>query len=381
MNLWIAWSERLVSIGPLSFYSTHYFSDYFPGYLYILWALGSLHSFIFPFSQFNTFSFEVFIKSVTTIFDIGTAYYIFKIIQRHQKPLAVLGFILYLANPAIIFNSSIWGQVDGVFTFFLVLTTYSLLENKDNLKSNIFLSLAILIKPQSLAMLPIIFMKSFGDKNIFDTIKKLFLIPILLIILSLPFFINDPIFGLANLGQKATAVYPYTSLFAFNFWSLFGFWESDEKTWINISYQAWGLIIYGVSVVLIIIPPLLKKIKDNFYLYLSISLSFLVFYLFLTRMHERYIFPFLAFILIASLIKRSKKLLGIYIISTLIHLANLWYVYYYYNFVFKGIGEENVIYSTLSENYKIFSIALISICIYLFVIYLLPTFKPKIRII
>lgn len=381
MNLWIAWAERIVSIGPLSFYSEAYFSDYFPGYLYILWILGGIHNLIIPFSSFNTFSFEVFIKSATTIFDIGTAFYIFKIIQKYQKSLALLGSLLYLANPALVFNSSIWGQIDGVFTFFLVLSAYYLLEKKDTLKSNISFSLAILIKPQSLALLPIIVKKNLDNNTYLNAIKKLAIIPIILIILSFPFFINDPFLGLINLGIKAGNVYPYNSLFAFNFWSLFGFWQNDSRVWLNLSYQTWGFILYGLALSLLLIPLFIKKIKDQFF-YFSSALSFLIFYLFLTRIHERYIFPFFAFLLIAALIKKSKVLLGIYVITSLIHLANLWYVYYYYNYVFLGVGGTNFIYSFLTEHYKVFSIILVSTFILLLVIYyrsLFPSFKPKIR--
>lgn len=379
MNLWIAWSERLVSIGPFNFYSETYFSDYFPGYLYILWVLGGIHNLIFPFSS-NVLSFEILIKLVTTAFDIGTAFYIFKIIKRHQKKLALVGAALYLGNPAIIFNSSIWGQVDGVFTFFLVLAAYHLLEKRKVLKSNFYFSLAILIKPQSLALLPTVIKKNL-DVDKLKAIRNLLFIPLILVGFSLPFFISNPIFGLINLGQKASEVYPYNSLFAFNFWSLFGFWESDSKTTFSISHQIWGFIIYSIFMVLILGPTFLKKIKGGLSSYLAFALSFLAFYLLLTRIHERYIFPFFAFILIAALISKSRKLFGIYVATSLIHLVNLWYVYYYYNFIFKGVVEDNFIYNILNDNYKILSLSLISIFIYLLAIYLLPALKPKIRII
>lgn len=381
MNGWKAWTERIVSGGSWNFYSPTYFSDYFPGFLYMLWGLGTIYTFLFPNLEFNTILFEGFIKSATTIFDIGTGFYILKIIQKYRKSWALFGSLLYLGNPAVIFNSSVWGQVDGIFTFFLVLATYLLIENKNIIKSNIFLSLAILIKPQSLALFPIIIKKIFDKTSTFNAIKKISVIPVILIILSFPFFINDPFLGLINLVVKAGNVYPYNSLFAFNFWSLFGFWQSDSRVWLNLSYQTWGFILYGLALSLLILPLFIKKIKDQFF-YFSSALSFLIFYLFLTRMHERYIFPFFAFLLIAALIKKSKVLLGIYVITSLIHLANLWYVYYYYNYVFLGVGGTNFIYSFLTEHYKVFSIILVLTFILLLVIYyraLFPSFKPKIR--
>ena len=37
-----AWAERLAQIGPGGFYEPGYFSDYPPGYLYVLWLLGKI---------------------------------------------------------------------------------------------------------------------------------------------------------------------------------------------------------------------------------------------------------------------------------------------------------------------------------------------------
>lgn len=36
-----AWAQWLASLGPGGFYAPGYFSDYPPGYLYVLWLLGS----------------------------------------------------------------------------------------------------------------------------------------------------------------------------------------------------------------------------------------------------------------------------------------------------------------------------------------------------
>ena len=38
-----AWALRLADRGPADFYAPNYFCDYPPGYLYILWLLGSIY--------------------------------------------------------------------------------------------------------------------------------------------------------------------------------------------------------------------------------------------------------------------------------------------------------------------------------------------------
>ena len=43
-----AWGMRLASIGPGAFYEAGYFSDYPPGYMYVLWVLGTIGKALTP---------------------------------------------------------------------------------------------------------------------------------------------------------------------------------------------------------------------------------------------------------------------------------------------------------------------------------------------
>lgn len=353
MNSWKAWSQRLVEVGPSNFYSEDYFSDYFPGYLYVLWIIGSLFNlFSIP---INNLSFELILKTITTMFDIGSAFFIYKIITKHNKSWAIFGSLFYLLNPAAVFNSSIWGQIDGIFTFFLIYASYLFIERKNISRGSLATALGILVKPHSLAMLPIILIYSFQNFSKALFLRSLFIIPIFLVIISSPFFINNSIFGIFEKALKSQDVYQYTSLFAFNFWSLIGFWKPDNQGFI-LAYRNFGLILYAFSLILILVPLFKKKITSKEF-YILTALSFFAFFLFLTRIHERYLFPALAFILIAAFVSRSKFLIGAYVLSSIIHLVNLWYVYYYFNFVYINpkLGE-NVLYLTIGENSKLFSI-------------------------
>lgn len=358
MTDWESWSYRLINLGISNFYSGNYFVDYFPGYLYILWIIGKVYHFIFPSLSFASYNFEIIIKFVTTLFDLGTAFYVYKIVHKYSSKLASASALLYLANPAVIFNSSVWGQIDGVFTFFLVYSCYLLTEIKKPLKSSFFYSIAILIKPQSLALFPVMILQNFKSfkRNILAVLFITFITPV---ILSIPFFINNPIFGLINLSTNSINVYPYSSLFAFNLWGIFGWWQSDNISFFNLTYKTWGIILYAFSTFLIIYPIIKNKLTPQ-RLYIAYSLSFIVFYLFLTRIHERYLFPFLAFILIASFINKSKILIGFYFLISLIHVFNLWYVYYFYNFVYNNIkSDSNLLFKFITDYHIIFSIVLI----------------------
>lgn len=367
---WMAWFSRLQQVGPPNFYSQNYFSDYFPGYLYILWFSGLLFKLLSI--PINSQVFEVFIKGITTLFDVGTAYYIFKICSNYANRWKYFAPLLYLLNPAVIFNSSVWGQIDGVFTFFLISSSYFLIEKKKILGSGLLSSLGVLIKPQSLALVFVWIVwgfKKFPKTNLLKSGVYGFLI---FLLLSLPFFPKNPIFGILGLATGSQNVYKYTSLYAFNFWALFDWWKPDNTTFI-LTYEAWGIILFGISILLIVFSIIKNKIKGGQY-YLAASLSFFSFFLLLTRMHERYLFPFLAFILIASIIYKSRLLFVVYAIGSIIHFINLWFVYYHFNFVYGNyynMKKDSLFsfYFFINNNYKIFSILMIILFISLFIYY------------
>lgn len=349
MNSWQAWSARLVEVTPIHFYAPNYFADYFPGYLYILWFLGTTFNLLFSHLSIFSLGFELYLKLFTNIFDLATAYYIYKIVSNHQKNLGLLSVILYLTNPALAFNSSVWGQVDGILTFFLVYSAYCLLELRKPYRFGIFSALSILVKPQGLATFPIMLaylIKNFKYKKYFS----LLIIPALLILLSLPFFLKDPIVGLFHLFQKSANTYPYTSMFSYNLWSFAGWWVSDSNKFLGVNYQIWGVIIYFISLAAIAIPLFLKRgHRNNFLIYFASALAIFAFFLFLTRIHQRYLFPFFSFLLIAAIIKKSARLIILYLILSLIHFINLMFVYYYYNYVYPNSKFASLfIYQLLS---------------------------------
>lgn len=370
MTDWQAWSDRLVNIGPASFYAKDYFSDYFPGYLYILWVLGESFRFFISNIPIFSFEFELYLKFFTNLFDLATGYYIFKIVSNYKKGAGIIASLFYLSNPALIFNSSVWGQVDGILAFFLVFSSYNLLELKKAYRFNISFALATLVKPQGLAVFPVLLTQFLTN---FRTTKypSLLLIPALLTFFSLPFFMKDPILGLFHLFQKSVDTYPYTSMFSYNFWSFAGWWIPDSAKFFNVSYKIWGVFLYFAFLFIILFPLFFKKnVKNNFLIYFACALSIFAFFLFLTRIHQRYLFPFFSFLLITAFVKNALKIKILYFVLSLIHLSNLWFVYYYYNFVYGNpqYGSQ-FIYKFLNDNYNWFTILNLTGFTFLMLIY------------
>lgn len=327
MDAWIAWSYRLIDIGFGSFYSPDIWTNYTPGYLYILFLLG-LISKIF---QLTIPSLELLIKIVSIFFEIALVLFIyFKASDTFSQKQKYLLSALLLFSPALIFNSTIWGQVDGVLTFFLFVSVYYLTV-KQPTNASLSYSSAFLIKPQSVALAPLFLIDLL--KNRFKTSMKL-IIPgaILFFLLSFPFFLKDPLLGIFKLILQMTEDYPATSLFAYNLWGIVGFWVDDLEN----NYRTIGNVLFGSSILAIIYLGLKKK--ANYFL--IAALLTLVFYFLPTRVHERYLYPAFPFLFYSAFLFRHKILAILTGLLSMTYLLNLYYVYVYYNELFLKLEKR-----------------------------------------
>src|SRR5213079_1872904 len=68
-----AWAERLAAVGPGRFYEPGYFSDYPPGFLYVLWLLGAL---------FDGELLRLAVKAISIPADIGIALLAARVLWR-----------------------------------------------------------------------------------------------------------------------------------------------------------------------------------------------------------------------------------------------------------------------------------------------------------
>lgn len=350
---WQAWATRLLDVGVTKFYSPEIIANYLPFYYYLLGVESIVYRLFFG-DTFYSSQFEIYFKIVTNLFDFATAYYIYQIIKKHSLGWAQIACISYLANPVILFNSTVWGQVDSIPTFFIILATYKLFSTKQAVAGSVAYTLSMLIKPLNLPALPVIalqLLKRFTRKQvIFSTIIVL----IITCIIVTPFFPRESIIGVVKHLSSSTNIYPYTSMNAFNFWSLIGFWVPDNTTWLFLTYKQWGMALYSSILIAILFPQLVKKelMKESF-IYYSLGLSTLAFFLFFTRIHDRHVYPVFAFLIIAAALYRSVANLAAYSIFAVIHFLNLFYSYYYYQYVHnKPFSTPNIIYD-MSVKYHI----------------------------
>lgn len=333
-NAFRFWSIRLAELGPAQFYSKEVFTNNPVGFLYILWAIGLIktnllsHSFFFQ----NNQHYDLLLKLPANIADLASAALIYLIIKRKlNERWALLGFVLYAFNPAIIFDSAVFGQYDGVAAFFLLLSAYFLLVRKFPEASIIFATTSWALKPQTIAFAPLLVLFFLFKTKPPRWLSSLLVLLLTIILIYLPFFPKNPFYGLIYTNAASTGLFNCTTCFAFNFWGLFGNWQNDLRTFLGIPFLYLGIILLVVSYIpIFFLKPLKKRFEEPF-VYLTAALSIMSFFMLLTRIHERYLFPFFVFFLIGSLLIKSKKLILLYIIFSLIFLTNVYLPYAYYN--------------------------------------------------
>jgi dolichyl-phosphate-mannose-protein mannosyltransferase len=180
----IGWSNSLIESGFLNFYKG--WSDYLPGYLYILWLLGKIRG-IIP---------DVLLYKLPAIFaDLLTGFLIYKIVNKlKNEKWGIISSALYIFNPAILANSTLWGQIDSITSLLSILSIYFAPINF--FLSSFFLAFGTLVKPQVAFIATVIFLIMIKNKWKLKKILTYILVSLTVFILGfIPFSGGGNIFG------------------------------------------------------------------------------------------------------------------------------------------------------------------------------------------
>lgn len=333
-----AWAERIFRVGPVNFYSDTVFTDYPPGYMYLLYPVGALRA-LFQVEYGSTLHL-ILLRLPAITCDIICGLLLCRETRRRFDGLQPLLFTAaYLLHPAILLNASVWGQVDSVYTLLIILMCLSLIRGR-SLPAYASFCFGVLIKPQTLLFAPILFMgfcdQVFPRGNGFSLtmLLKNFRAGIYsflgMLLLILPF-------GLENvLSQYLDTVgsYPYAAVNAYNFWGLLGLnWVSQDNTFLGLPYRFYGSAAIAAALVLIILLWLsLRKANSKIINYPLIAALFMAsVFVFSVRMHERYLYPAIVLMLFSFIYLPSKKLFLCFSGFSLLHFYNTAHVLFFYD--------------------------------------------------
>jgi len=351
----IDWGNKLLSLGPKKFYENIFWDVSWPNQPFgtmILFALcaflkniifefielinqnvGIFPSFIIPFISKNIHIWMV--KLPFIIFDLGLGFLIYKIVLSFKPKQAKLASILFLFNPVIIYNSTIWGQTDSLINFSALFGIYLAFQRKYFSGIIIFLT-TFLFKLSLIIYLPVSFI--FLIKRYKDWKK---FIPPVLVFFIIIIFMAVP-FKLEGFSSLEWIWYMYTNRVlvrqgsmlngnAFNFWGLIfsiNLSNSEFSKFLGITYQYWGRLLYLISLLPIWIKFLKNKLSLKNLLNILLLSSFSCF-LFLTNMHERYLYPIFPLITILIFFKKTKINIKHLALLSSLHFLNLYKLWYY----------------------------------------------------
>lgn len=366
LDLFRYWADSLAQHGPVGFYDRGFFADYTPGYLYVLWLVGIVGSFIGGVGDL--------IKLPAIITDIALAYVVYSMVlelgvgERRAK----LAALVVVVNPITWFDSVVWGQVDSFGTVFLLLAVRELWRGRGE-RSAILAVVAGLIKPQLAILVPVVaavvIRRALWPSGGWGTepapaprglgweSRTTGAIRILTagaaglltaIAMCLPFGL--PLAwptgtSLVQLMFSTAATYPFITVNAYNGWALFGVADvngavnslatnsawifdspaRDAAVWAQIGPLPAGLAGAAALLVLIaLVTVLIARRPDRLTILVGTCVLALAFFAVPTRVHERYLYPL--FGLAAILIAVSWRWRIAYLLASVATFLNMYVV-------------------------------------------------------
>ena len=335
-----AWADRMFLEGPGAFYSPDVFTDYPPGYMYLLYPIGALRSLLHI--EYYSTAHLILLKLPSILCDLGCGWLLWREARKKGLPEhALLLCAVYLFNPAVILNSSVWGQVDAVFTLALACLCVFLVHERLVAAYASFFA-ALLIKPQALFLAPVLLaamidqliLKDFSREHFFDSLINLLRsLAYGILVLCAAALLCAP-FGLEKVWEQyfnTVSSYPYAAVNACNFWGLAGLnWISQDHTFMGLPYYFYGYAII-LAAVLVVFYYSLKHRRDWEKYPLLAALLVVTIFVFSVRMHERYLYPAMLFLLLAYLYRPSWRLFFCYGAFSLLHFYNTADVLFFYD--------------------------------------------------
>jgi Gpi18-like mannosyltransferase len=240
-----------------------------------------------------------------------------------------------LFNPVLIYNSAIWGQTDSLINLLAILGIYLIFQKKYFPGIIIFLS-GFLFKLSLIIYLPILgllLLKRIKDwkKFILPTVSFF----VFLFLIALPFKLD-------GFGSFQWLWYMYTNRVlprqgsmlngnAFNLWALIfsiDLSKSEFTRVLGLTYQLWGRLLY----IIFLIPIWIKFIKSKLTitnLLMTLTITAFGCFVFLTNMHERYLYPIFPLITVLLFLPKPKITIKQIVLLSTIHFLNLYKLWYY----------------------------------------------------
>ena len=327
------WAKSAAMLGMVQSYMEQVDGTMLPNYppfsLMIFTIAGHIYQWMDP--GFDRLSplLRIVIKFPAILADILTALCLFAIVRRTRSERAgLLAALIYMLHPAVIYDSTVWGQTDSLYTLLIVATLWAAIS-KRWFFCGLFTVLAFFTKLQSIILLPTVFF--FMLRGWKPSLRVAIGGCIGAIIILVPFAIAGNFSPIIDVYVHTVGFYHSLSFGGYNVWPILfvnamGTTDSDLLFHV-ISYRLAGLLVFCLTTLLIvclrgwqIAKPLHPSRVPELPLLVT-ALTAYSFFLFNTEMHERYLFPLMALSL--PLIFVSRRGAVLYILGSLFFWLNL----------------------------------------------------------
>lgn len=331
-----SWALEAYRLGPAGFYRPEYFADYPPGYIYILYLIGALSHILNANS--GTPTFLLLLKLPAIAADLCGVLILYRMgtIGLESPRSAKNGIfpnnlswiwiapILWLLSPLATFNSSVWGQVDSIFSLTLLVAFWKLESGKRITAAALF-AVAVLLKPQALLVAPLalIYLATLRPFNIRSLLGPIISFLITATILTIPFAIRQHPLWIFSLYGTTLGSYDFATLNAANLWYLAGLnWAPTATLCLGLPVYLWGWILSIPALTFVCFCLFKNKSRGGWLL--SAYATYVLFFCLAARMHERYLFPAALLGLGAFQISRDRRLLWAAVAASLICFLDIF---------------------------------------------------------
>lgn len=297
--------------------------DYPPLYLYVLYFIGKAFYLINDHPLLKI----LLLKLPAILADMVTGMLVYRFAGKYSgKPAALIISALFLFNPAVFVNSSVWGQTDSILTLIAFAALYFLSRGRI-VPSTVFFAMACLMKPQGFIFLTVLFLELVKKRDL-----RKFLISAVTglatcFLIILPFTIGQDVFWIVRLYLSGLAKYAFADVHAFNlFFLMGGDLVPDTRMFMFLPYKTWSMIftacVFGLT------GYMYLKSKNPLRVYLMTLVLQSCVFMFTGRMHERYLFPAVLLMIMVFILCGDRRLVPAYVwLSALVFINHALVLY------------------------------------------------------
>lgn len=309
------------ALGPSRIYDPGLPVDFYPpGSLYLLWLSGWIARLVKP----DANGLRVIVETPPLIADlfIGLTLY-FALWREGRSRRALVAMMLFALNPALLYDTVVWGQSEPVVALPMLAAALLVLAGRYRLGWSVA-AIAILAKPQAIALMPPLGLWTLFNAGVGECAWSAGAFCAALAIGIIPYQIGHSWDWIINIYEDLGTRFSEASVGAFNFMGLIGGMGAPDTDKVigAISFSALGLSL--TCAVYLISSYLIWRARSARGAMLAIFVALFGFFIFAPRMHERYLYYPVVFLIPIAL--ESRFLTSIFAVVSATFLFNVAYI-------------------------------------------------------